>query len=188
MIDRMIRAARLDASLYEEVEHRPELNQEAMIVVAIVSLLVGIGGFISSIFTGEIGSGVIVLIFQVVFSLIGWAIWSAVAYFVGTRIFGGTATLGEVLRAVGFAYTPNVLGLVQFIPCLGGILWLVGAIWSLIAVVIALRQSLDVSTGAAVMTVIILFVIQLILFGIMFSILLALGIGASVLGGGVPAQ
>ena len=48
-----------------------------------------------------------------------------------------------MLRTIGFAYTPNILGIFAFIPCLGRLISLVRAVWALAARVIAVRQALD---------------------------------------------
>ena len=54
----------------------------------------------------------------------------------------GTATPGEMLRTIGFAQTPGVLGILAFIPILGGIVSLVVFVWMIVAGVIAIRQAL----------------------------------------------
>ena len=43
IVGRMMRAAKLDASLYEEVEHDPEATNQALIVVVGTALAAGIG-------------------------------------------------------------------------------------------------------------------------------------------------
>ena len=58
-----------------------------------------------------------------------------------------------MLRVIGFAYAPQVLGV---IPCIG---WIIGLIWSLIAGFIAVRQGLDLDNTKALLTVIIGFII-----------------------------
>lgn len=183
MIDRMIRAARLDIGVYEELEADTTANSQALTVVVIVAILTGIGLFIGSIFTGQIVQGIITLVIGVVLSIIGWAVWAYLTYLIGTKMFGGTATWGELLRTLGFAYSPQVLGILSFIPCLGGIIVLIAWIWSIIAGVIAVRQALDFTTGKAIMTVIIAAVIVFIIYAIVFAILAAVGIGMGAMTG-----
>jgi hypothetical protein len=57
-----------------------------------------------------------------------------------------------LLRTIGFAQTPGVLHVLGIIPVLGGIVRFGVAIWVLIAGIIAIRQALDVSTGKAILT------------------------------------
>jgi hypothetical protein len=81
--------------------------------------------------------------------LIGWFIWSAVTWFVGTRFFKGEADLGQMLRVIGFAYSPLVLSI---IPCVGGV---IGIIWAIAAGFIAVRQGLDLDDMRSFLTVVV---------------------------------
>jgi hypothetical protein len=175
MINRVIRAAMLDVDLYEEVEADTSLTQEALMVVILVSIAGGIGGFLGGIVSGTIGAAVVGLIMAVVTGIVGYYIWAYVTYFVGTNLFEGTADVGELLRTLGYASGPRVLGIVGFIPCIGWLVSLVGAVWALVAGVIAVRQALDFDTTKAVITVIIGWVIVFIITLVIGAVL---GIGA----------
>lgn len=185
MIERMIRAARLDISLYEEVEHDTNLTNEAMTVVIIVAILSGIGSFIGAMIgsaitgasTGGIVSAIIALVGGVIASVLGWAIWAFLTYFIGTRLFGGTATWGELLRTLGYAESPGVLLLFSFIPCLS----IVPFIWTIVTGVVAVRQALDFDTGKAILTCVISIIPLLILYVIVFAIVGGLAaVGSSI--------
>ena len=179
MFNRVTRAAMLDVGLYEEVEADTSLNQEALIVVVLVSILSGIGGFLQGVLSGDIGAALLALVVGVVLGVVSYYIWAYVTYFVGTNLFGGTADAGELLRVLGYASGPRVLGVLGFIPCVGGLAGLVGAIWALVTGVIAVREALDFDTTKAVLTVIIGWVIALVI-GIVVG--LVFGIGAMGLG------
>ncbi len=161
MISKMIRAAMLDVNLYEEVEADASLTTEAILVVVIVSLISGIGGMIGKIVLGR-GNPITGLVGSILMALIGYFVWAFVVYIVGTSLFHGTADYGEVLRTIGYAYSPNVLGFFVFIPCLGWLVALAGAIWALVAGVIAVRQALDFDTTNAILTVLIGWVVMMI--------------------------
>src|SRR5215203_3070424 len=104
IVDRMVRAARLDSALYNEVEADTTATQQALLVVVIVSLCGGIGGAIRGAQAG-VGAGIVGgLIGGIVLSLCTWGFGAFIMYFVGTRLFKGTATWGELLRTLGFAY------------------------------------------------------------------------------------
>jgi hypothetical protein len=150
----MIRAARLDSDLYEEVEADRNATNDALLAVVIVAVASGIGSAISSAQNGSSGGAVGGLLFGIVWGILGWVIWSYLTYFIGTRLFKGTATPGELLRTIGFAQSPGVLNVLSFIPGIGGLLSFVAGIWMLIAGVIAVRQALDFDTGKAVITTI----------------------------------
>ena len=164
--ERMIRAAKLDASLYEEVEADKGAMGQAMSVVVLSSLAAGIGSLQAT--------GIKGLVFGTVLTLAGWYIWAFITYFVGTKWLPEPQTeadYGELLRTIGFSSTPGLLRVLGIIPFLYSIIFLVTGIWMLIAMVIAVRQALDYkSTWRAVGVCIIGWVIQAILFLIFASV------------------
>jgi hypothetical protein len=158
LFERMMRAARLDSNLFEEVEADLNATSQAATVVGIVALCSGLGSAISLAMAGNTGTAVLAFIGGIVMSFIGWIAWSYITYWVGTSMFKGQATPGELLRCIGFAQTPGVLSILSFIPILGGLVGLVVFVWMIVAGVIALRQALDITTGQAVITAIIGFI------------------------------
>ena len=176
--DRMMRAARLSVPLYEEVEADTTATSQALTVVVIVAVASGIGQGLATM--NQPGGNLIGgLIGGVVSGLIGWGVWSWVIYFVGTRIFGGTATYGEVLRTLGFAETPGVLAILTFIPVLGPIISLVAGLWVLVASFIGTRQALDISNGKTVGTILVALVALIIVVFLIGLVLVAIGLGVA---------
>ena len=75
------------------------------------------------------------------------------------------ADIGELLRTIGFATSPSILRVLGVVPFLSAIVFSVAAIWTLVAVVIAVRQALDYrSTGRAIGVCLIGWLIQVVLF------------------------
>ena len=175
-VNRMIRAAKLEVNLYEEVEADATATNQALLVVVVVAICSAIGSATSG---GNLVAGVV---FGLLSALIGWAVWSYVMFFVGTRFMGGVATYGELLRTLGFAESPGVLFILGIIPVLGGIAQAVGGIWILVSSFIAIRQALDMTNGKTVVTIIVgviaLFIVYLIL-----AIIIGAIFGAGVLFG-----
>jgi hypothetical protein len=182
LTDRMLRAARLEVPLYEEVEADLTATQQALTVVVVVAIATAIGEAIGASIEGTPGPGLIGRIIRGLLNgLIGWAIWSYVVYFVGTRFFGGRATYGELLRTLGFAESPNVLLVLTFIPVLGGIIGLVVGIWAIVASFIATRQALDIDNTKAFFTIVIGIIALLITVAIIATIVGAIfGVGLAV--------
>ena len=182
LVNRMIRAAMLDTSLYEEVEHDRSATSQAMQVVLIVALASGIGSALWKLLTLNPIDAVTGLVGGILAAVLGWLAWALVTYIIGAKVFGGTATYGEMLRTLGFAQSPNVLliftGILGGIPLFGGLLRLALLIWVLLAGLIAIRQALDVGTGKAVLTAIIGWIVMFIIVAIV----------ASVFGIGLPAE
>lgn len=146
MIDRMVRAARLDAGLYEEVERDQSATTQALTVVVLASVAGGIGA------VGR--AGLLGLALGAVGNIIGWLLWAAIILLIGTKILptpDTKADLGELLRTLGFASAPGVIRLLGIVPGFGAIIGIVAAFWTLAAMVIAVRQALDyTSTGRAI--------------------------------------
>ena len=155
LVNRMMRAARLDVNLYEEVEADRTATSQAAIVVGIAAVSTAIGAGLAAALFG-VGGGVIgAVLGGIISAFLGWVIWSYLAYFIGTSVFGGTATPGELLRTVGFAQSPGALGILVVIPILGVLIGLALWVWSVVAGVVALRQALDIDTPKAIITTVI---------------------------------
>jgi len=166
--DRVLRAAKLDVHLYEEVEADKNTMPQAMSVVVLSSVAAGIGG----IGMGVAGPGGILM--GIVLALIGWYIWAFLTYFIGTKLLPEPQThadLGELLRTTGFSSSPGLIKILGIIPGLGAVVFSVASIWMLVAMVIAVRQALDYkSTWRAVGVCAIGWVIQTVIIVVLFSL------------------
>jgi hypothetical protein len=138
--DRLWRAAKLHVNLYEEVEADPKATRQAMLVVIMGSLATGIGSLTEG---GWLG-----LVFGILVGLVGWAVWAWMNYYLGTRLFKEPQThadWGQLARTMGFAYAPRLFAILSLIPvpALRALIFLGVTIWSWVAMVIAVRQALD---------------------------------------------
>ena len=163
--NRVLLAAKLNANVYEEVEADPTAMNQAVTVVALSSVAAGIGsmqGGVAGIFLGTI------------MALVGWLIWSYLTYLIGTRLLPEPQTranYGELLRTIGFSSAPGMIRILGIIPGLMTITFLVGGIWMLIAMVVAVRQALDYqSTWRAIGVCLIGWVIQAAFMAIVFTL------------------
>jgi len=168
--DRIIRAAKLDVSLYEEVKADTTALRQAMGVVVLSSVAAGLG-------TITIGGPrvIIVIIIVTILALIGWYIWAYITYFIGTKILPEPQTKanhGQLLRTIGFSSSPGLIRILCIIPGLSEIVLIVASIWMLIAMVIAVRQALDYqSTLRAVVVCIIGWIVQSLFFVLLFFVI-----------------
>lgn len=145
LVHKMIRAASLDVDFYEEIEKKEEATREALLVVLIVGVSSGIGTI------GVAGS--IGIIKGLISAVIGWILWSVVVFLTGV-LFNRRVEMGELLRCLGFAYSPHVLNAVGIVPVVGFFILAVVFVWGLMAFVIAVRQALGCETGKAVLIVV----------------------------------
>jgi hypothetical protein len=163
--NRVLLAAKLSANVYEEVEADPTAMNQAVTVVVLSSVAAGIGsmqGGVAGIFLGTI------------MALVGWLIWSYLTYLIGTRLLPEPQTranYGELLRTIGFSSAPGMIRILGIIPGLMTITFLVGGIWMLIAMVVAVRQALDYqSTWRAIGVCLIGWVIQAVFMALILAL------------------
>jgi len=173
IIQRVIRIIKLDVPVYNEIEADEEATQEAWWIVIVTSLLAALGAGIAASAIPEARVGFFgPFVASLVSGVIGWLLWSAVTWLIGTRLFQGQATYWELARTLGYASAPRILGVLAIIPCLGTIAGLVGAVLSLIAGFFAVREALDLTTEKAIFTILIgwaiVFVLSLLFGNILF--------------------
>ena len=157
IIDRMIGAARLRVSTFEDVEADRSATRQAVLVVIAVAIATGIG---------SVGGGGAGLLGGVAFSLVGWATWAFLTYLVGTRLLATPQThadWGQLARALAFAQSPGVFKVLGGIPGIGPLLFFVASLWQLVAMVIAVRQALDYESTWRAVGVVLLAAIPYIL-------------------------
>jgi Yip1-like protein len=168
LAERMLRAARLDVNLYEEVEADTQTMGQATTVVVLASLAAGLARVATEGLAG--------IVIVTLGALLGWYVWAFLTYFIGTRFLPEPQTkadLGELLRTIGFASSPGLIRVGGIISPLQTVLFFAASIWMLVAMVVAVRQALDyTSTWRAIGVCAIGWLAQ----GVMLAILLvALG-------------
>ena len=170
MIGRILGAARLSSDTFEEVERDSGATIQALLVVIIVAIFNSVGGILSGESTLVGG-----LLFGVIRGVVFWAVWALLVLLIGTTILKSTSTeadWGQLARGTGFAQTPGILGILVFIPAVGGIIVFLTFIWQVATMVVAVRQCLDyTSTWRAFFVILIaaaIPVIMIIFYGIFF--------------------
>ena len=159
MLQRMIGAAMLRASVFEEIEADSSALPQAIGIVVLVTICGIVGSVLSGVISGEgqsaggIGLGVLN---GALFGLIRWALWVTLLLLVGGVMLRTSSTQtnwAELGRVMGFAYTPGVLSLLSFVPGAIGFLFpIIAFFWILAAVVVAIRHALDYEgTGRAIL-------------------------------------
>ena len=154
-VNRIIRACKLDISLYEEVEADKSATFQAALVVVLSSLAAGVGA---------LSLGASNFLMAPILSLISWYIWAYLIYLIGAKLFPEPSTKtdhGELLRTIGFSSAPGLIRVFGFTPELMTVIFIGSGMWMLLAMIIAVRQALDYqSTWRAVGVVVIGFLVQ----------------------------
>jgi hypothetical protein len=145
-------ALSLNGNFYENTPYTGRTKRIALTIVILAAV------------SRVLGNAVILLINRTELSVLFLALWIdglAVVggyYFwcftiskIGAWLKPGHVTYGELLVPIGFAYAPQVLNFLTLIPLLGEGIERILAVWSLLAVIVAVRQGLDIETRWAVL-------------------------------------
>ncbi|MEK7349141.1 MAG: hypothetical protein AABZ94_09735 [Candidatus Eisenbacteria bacterium] len=147
-VQRMIGAATLNVPIVEEIEADTEYTTPALGVVVLSAIAAGIGGA-----SGGIQGAAVLL----VSSLFGWVFWAFMTWVIGTKFLATPETksdMGELLRTMGFAQSPGLLRVFGVIPVIGRVVDIVVLVWLLVAMIVAVRQSLDYKSTARAVAVV----------------------------------
>lgn len=173
IIDRAIGIVKLDDATYESIEHDQAATTQAAVVVAIAAVAGGIGALDDG-FSGLIGG--------IILGILGWFVISACVYFAGTKLIPSGATeadMGQVLRLIGFAQVVGIANILGFVPVVGAIIAVIAAIWGIVVTVKAIKHALEMSTGRAIATAILAWVVFIVVAVIIAAIF---GTGVAIAG------
>ncbi len=90
-------------------------------------------------------------------AMAGWLFYGALVL-IFVNLLGGTAKLPDFYGMVALYVVPGLLALLRPIPCIGGILVLIGAIWSIVVYIKATSASTGLDGGRAIVAVVAPFV------------------------------
>ena len=140
---RLVRAAKLEKSLYAEVENDQYATRQALVVVLLSHFAAGIGASMCASLER--------LVIGCLVALAAWYVWIFLTFILGAKLFPmfqASASYRGVWRTLGFASGPGVLRIFGVVPGLTGLAFLIAAVWMLIAAVIAVRQVLGYTNTA----------------------------------------
>jgi hypothetical protein len=154
-LSRVWRAARLDASAYDEAKH--DSSSLAVLCAVFVVALAAAGSSIGFALLQQpdrrVGELVAAGVGGMLGGLIGLALWSVLSCWVGTTLFRGQGTSAQMLRTSGLAQAPGLLGILVGLPAVGVVFYLAIGIWSLLTALVCVRRTLQIGRAPALGTV-----------------------------------
>ncbi|MGB6299188.1 MAG: hypothetical protein WBF90_23830 [Rivularia sp. (in: cyanobacteria)] len=140
----------LNEQLYDNACNTPFNNQLALTIVILAGVSHALGSiFILLINRASIYLLLLALLIDALSIIIGYYVWTLTIWKVGQWIKSIDPTFRSLLSPIGFAYAPQILNFLTLIPLLGRPIELVLALWSLLAVIVATTQALDITTRKA---------------------------------------
>jgi hypothetical protein len=120
ILNKILRLARLDTTVFDEV--RDDANEliPALIVAGVSALLAGLGTFLfwQFHFDGVEGAFLRSFIMGGIFTALLYVVWVLIAYVMLVQVYKASADLQSLLRTMGYAALPLSLVLLMFIPVL----------------------------------------------------------------------
>ncbi|GAB4234769.1 MAG: hypothetical protein Kow00121_62440 [Elainellaceae cyanobacterium] len=148
----LCKALSLRAEFYDDARSTPKSHRTAFTIVLLAAV------------SHTLGSAVILLINRAALPHLllalavnglsvvgGYYAWTWMTWQVGQLLKVNAPSYRELLVPIGFAYAPQTLNVLTLIPLLGRPIGLVLAAWSLLAVIVAVREGLDIRARRAVL-------------------------------------
>ncbi len=137
----------LDANFYENARNTPRNHRLALTIVILAALSHVLGSAVILLINrAKLPILVLALLIDGISVVAGYYFWTFTILKIGQWLKPIDPTYGDLLSPIGFAYAPQVLNFLTLIPFLGRPIELVLSVWSLLAVIVAVRQGLDIST------------------------------------------
>ncbi|NJR49519.1 MAG: hypothetical protein HC780_08045 [Leptolyngbyaceae cyanobacterium CSU_1_3] len=146
----LVKALSLNSDFYEDAHNTSRNRRLALTIVLLAA------------FSHMLGTTVILLINRATLPMlsialflnglsvvVGYYFWTFTIFKIGQWLKPIDPTYGDLLSPIGFAYAPQVLNFLTLIPLFGRPIEFILAVWSLLAVIVAIRQGLDIRTRSA---------------------------------------
>jgi hypothetical protein len=122
MVNRIVRLAKLDTTVFDEVRDDEKELIPAILVAVISTLLSAIGAWLYLMFKAPNGIDVAFgkvltkeILLGSIFSLVLWGVWVGTVYVVLVQFFKEQADIQSLLRTMGYAAFPLSIALFMFI-------------------------------------------------------------------------
>ncbi|MCU0570593.1 MAG: hypothetical protein MUF49_28960 [Oculatellaceae cyanobacterium Prado106] len=140
-------ALSLNGDFYENAHNTPRNRRIARAIVICAAVSYAIGSLVILLINRVMGWPLVGAIAINTLSLVaGYYFWTYTIWQISRWVSPNTLTYGDLLSPIGFAYAPQILNFLTLIPLLGRPIELILTVWSLLAIIVAVRQGLDIST------------------------------------------
>jgi hypothetical protein len=118
-VGRLLRLARLDTTVFDEVRMDPTATASSFVVAAVAAFAAGLGGWLWWIQKIDSDGGRVFVQSVILGSLFAiglWIVWLFVVYVLLTQVFRERADLQQLIRTMGMAAAPLGLSFLLLIP------------------------------------------------------------------------
>lgn len=149
----ILQALALDEEIFIAVQTSRQGLWIALIVVGLAGLSQALGQSLV-LFINQVRPRrfILAMIASTVVHMGGYGLWMASVWAVGVFAFGADVSMSAVAAAVGVAYAPQLLAFFELTPFLGSPFGVLLSLWTLLAIVVAVRAGFGLETWQAVAT------------------------------------
>ncbi|MBD2093042.1 hypothetical protein H6F67_24650 [Microcoleus sp. FACHB-1515] len=151
LVQTLKRALSLDGHFYEYTPNTGRTRRQARTIVLLAALSYGLGNaLILVINRAPLWIFLVGVVLVAIAVVAGYYFWTLTIWLIGQQLKRYRLTYSDLLVPIGFAYAPQILNFLTLIPLLGRPIDLGLAAWTLLAIIVAVRQGLDIHTRWAV--------------------------------------
>ena len=165
-----IRSARLDKTVFQEIGENPTSVLFGLGIVILVGIALSFtltGGPITNLDRPpkfeELGSRLLSMWLTIMTLLVGWMLWSSIAYMLAGKFLQGDGGFRSTVRSLGICYSPGFLLMLTPIPAIGDPISIIALLWILIASVVAIHEAHNLDWLGSIMSTVTGWIIALIL-------------------------
>jgi hypothetical protein len=141
----------LDPKIFAAVQTAPNGFWVALSVVALAGVSEALGQsvvlFLNHIRPSRFGLAVGI---ATITHMLGYLVWTMTIWLAGGVLFGQEQPLLAVASAVGLSYAPQIFSFFQLTPYLGNLFGIILSLWSMLAVIVAIRVGMRLEIWQAV--------------------------------------
>lgn len=143
-------ALTLNGQFYENAQNTPKTQGLAFSIVLLAAFSRAIGSVVILLLTRTtLIAAVLAILLDLLSVVVSYYIWTFTIWGIGRWMKRDAPSYPALLGPIGFAYAPQILNFLTVIPLLGRAIELILSGWTLLAVIVAVRQGLDISTRRA---------------------------------------
>jgi hypothetical protein len=145
-------AMRLNPAIFTEIQQLQGGLGVALLIVTLAGLSEALGQSVV-LFINRLRPRrfILALMITAASHMVGYLVWTVTVWLVGVYVFGQQVSLSAVACVVGLAYAPQTLAFFELTPFLGNPFSIILSLWSMVAIIIAVRVALTLELWQALL-------------------------------------
>lgn len=170
MLQRVMRLARLDTTVFDEVRDDPRELVPALVLAGISCLLAGLGGWlwveINFDFKPD-STFVNMAILGSLFLMAMYAVWVIIAYVMLMQVYHASVDLNSLFRTMGYAAVALAPTILMFIPVIYPVFYIVPVAVLLIMTIYAVQACTNAEPTQVIMANLVGFAVMVLVLGLL---------------------